>query len=185
MDDYTRFVSDVARRFRGRIKGYVIWNEPNLSFEWGGRAPDPASYTDMLCEAYHAIKSADPDALVVSAGLAPTNQDDAEAMNDRRFLEGMLEAGAADCFDVLGAHPTVSHTPRTIRATPMTGSTWRVSRIYAISWLSAAPSQTCVATEMGWTVNAVGESAWQTVTLQQQAEYLRTRSSGSDEIGRG
>ena len=51
MADYSRFVSDVARRFRGRIKGYVIWNEPNLSLEWGGRAPDPAGYTAMLCEA--------------------------------------------------------------------------------------------------------------------------------------
>ena len=174
MADYSRFVSDVARRFRGRIKGYVIWNEPNLSFEWGGRVPDPAGYTAMLCEAYRAIKSADPDALVVSAGLAPTNQDDAEAMDDRRFLEGMLEAGAADCFDVLGAHPYgFAYPPDDPRGAHDGLNLARIEDLRDLLVEHGAGAKPVWATEMGWTVNALGESAWQTVTPRQQAEYLQ------------
>ena len=47
--DYARFVSAVATRYRGRVKAYIIWNEPNLAQEWGGRRPDPAPVTWPCC----------------------------------------------------------------------------------------------------------------------------------------
>ena len=40
--DYEDFVGRVAERYRGRIKAYIIWNEPNLAIEWGGQPPVPA-----------------------------------------------------------------------------------------------------------------------------------------------
>jgi hypothetical protein len=104
-DDYAVFAGWVAQRYRRQIRGYIVWNEPNLAKEWGGRRPDPAAYTELLRRAYEAIKAADPEATVVSAGLAPTNHQDAEAMDDRAFLEAMYQAGAGAYFDVLGAHP--------------------------------------------------------------------------------
>jgi len=59
LDDYVRFVERVAERYRGRVLGYVIWNEPNLAADWGGRRPNPEAYTQMLCRAYQAVKRAD------------------------------------------------------------------------------------------------------------------------------
>jgi len=50
--DYAAFVGTVAQRYRGQIKGYIVWNEPNLAKEWGGQPPDPAAYTDLLRRAY-------------------------------------------------------------------------------------------------------------------------------------
>ena len=34
--DYGDFVAAVAARYKGKIKYYQIWNEPNLLGEWGG-----------------------------------------------------------------------------------------------------------------------------------------------------
>lgn len=115
---YADFVGAVAQRYRGHVLGYVVWNEPNLAAEWsrsGGALPDhwasfdgwvadPADYVGLLGLAYDRIRTADPKALVVTAGLAPTNEISARALDDRQFLRGMYAAGAADCFDVLSVH---------------------------------------------------------------------------------
>jgi hypothetical protein len=98
-----RFID--AQLYAGRIDAYEIGNEPNLIEEWG-RAPDPAVYAELLKVAYRQIKAADPDALVISAGLAPVAaSDDPHHLNDLAFLRGMYEHGAAEHFDVLGVHP--------------------------------------------------------------------------------
>ena len=102
--DFGRFCFVLADRYKGRIHAYQVWNEPNLSREWGDQMPDPIGYTALLKACYEGVKSADPDAIVVSAGLAPTCNDDAQATNDMAFLEGMYKAGAAAYFDVLGVN---------------------------------------------------------------------------------
>lgn len=94
-----------AQLYAGRIDAYEVGNEPNLIEEWG-KPPDPAAYAELLAIAYREIKAADPNALVVSAGLAPVNAlNDPHHLNDLAFLRGMLEHGAADHVDVLGVHP--------------------------------------------------------------------------------
>jgi hypothetical protein len=102
--DFGDFVFALASRYKGRIQAYQIWNEPNLSREWGNRPPNPTEYTALLKVAYEAIKRADPNALVISAGLAPTTRSDAVAMPDTYFVQGMYDAGAKPYFDLLGAH---------------------------------------------------------------------------------
>jgi len=171
--DYARFVGRVAERYRGRVLGYVIWNEPNLAIDWGGRPPDPAAYTDLLCAAYRAVKQADPSARVISAGLAPTNQNDARAMDDRLFLRAMLEAGAGACFDVLGAHPYgFGRPPDDPRGANEGLNLARIEDLREILLAYGLGHVPVWATEMGWTVDGRGDSAWQTVSEQQQAAYL-------------
>ncbi|MEJ5198172.1 MAG: cellulase family glycosylhydrolase, partial [Anaerolineae bacterium] len=72
---FADFAGQVAARYRGRIHAYQVWNEPNLAREWGGKRPDPAGYVRLLRLAYAAIKAADPNAIVVTAGMAPTTED--------------------------------------------------------------------------------------------------------------
>ncbi|MCO6450279.1 MAG: cellulase family glycosylhydrolase [Caldilineales bacterium] len=106
-DAFAEFAGEVARRYKGRIHAYQIWNEPNLSREWGNKAPDPASYAQMLRKSYQAIKAADPNAIVVTAGMAPTTADQFEAMYDTKFYDLMYQAmgGNSDgYFDMLGVH---------------------------------------------------------------------------------
>ena len=93
-----------AQLYADRIDAWEIGNEPNLIEEWG-RPPDPAAYARLLEVAYRKIKEADPDTIIVSAGLAPTNErNDPHHVNDLDYLRAMYEAGAADHFDVLGLH---------------------------------------------------------------------------------
>lgn len=104
--DFAAFVGKFVEHFRGRISSVIIWNEPNLAFEWGGRPPDPAAYTRLLAAAYQAAKAADPSVQVLAAGLAPTLAlpGDESAMSDLTFLEEMYAAGAAPFFDGLALH---------------------------------------------------------------------------------
>src|SRR5688500_2712903 len=48
LEDYGGFLYTLASRYRGRIRAYQIWNEPNVAIEWGQQAPDPAGYTRLL-----------------------------------------------------------------------------------------------------------------------------------------
>jgi polysaccharide biosynthesis protein PslG len=102
--DWTDFLSALAQRYRGRIQAYEIWNEPNLDREWGDKTPSPQAYTAMLRASYQAIKAADPQALVVTAGMSPTTTNNAQAIPDLDFIAGMYAAGARGSFDVLGVH---------------------------------------------------------------------------------
>ncbi len=104
LQDYTNFVSAVASRYKGRIRAYEIWNEPNLAREWCDQAPNAAQYVAMLKAAYSAIKQADANAWVISAGLSPTTRNDKVARPDVYFLQEMYDAGAAKYFDLLGVH---------------------------------------------------------------------------------
>lgn len=110
---FANFAAAVAQRYNcqpgavGCIHAFQIWNEPNLAREWGGVRPNPAQYVDFLRTAYRAVKNVSPNALVISAGMAPTGSNDNNAMPDDIFYEEMYKAMAGNsncCFDMLGVH---------------------------------------------------------------------------------
>jgi hypothetical protein len=104
--DFAAFAGAFAARYRGKVQYYQVWNEPNLSAEWGTRPPDPASYTALLRATYPAIKTADPAAQVLLAGLAPTLEPpgSAQGLRDTTFLEDVYAAGGQPYFDALAVH---------------------------------------------------------------------------------
>ncbi len=104
--DYARFAAAFAERYRGKVNHIVVWNEPNLAFEWGGRRPDPAGYVALLRTAYEAIHAANSEAVVLAAGLAPTTEspESGRAWDDLLYLQAMYDAGARPYFDALAAH---------------------------------------------------------------------------------
>jgi hypothetical protein len=171
---YTAFVGRVADRYRGRVLAYIVWNEPNLALEWEGKPPDPAGYASLLCAARPAIHSADPEALVVSAGLAPTNHTDRSALDDRLYLEAMYGAGAAGCFDVLGAHPYGFAYPPQDPHDAHDGLNFaRLADLRTIMVAEGDGDKPVWATELGWTTDpVVEEQQWLRVSEDQQARYL-------------
>lgn len=100
---YTDFVRTFTAHYRGRIAAVQIWNEPNLSEEWGGGL-NVIQYTDMLKRAYRAAKQGDPHVLVVSAAMAPTKATPPVGISDLTFYEQMYQAGAKGSFDVLAVN---------------------------------------------------------------------------------
>jgi hypothetical protein len=103
----------MARRYKGRIHAYEVWNEQNLWYEWGGRGRlNATQYVDLLKLSYQAIKASDPDAIVVSGALTPTGIDDGvTAYDDVRYLRMMYQAGLKDYADAIGAHPSGYNNP--------------------------------------------------------------------------
>jgi polysaccharide biosynthesis protein PslG len=100
-EDYGDFLYTLASRYRGKIRAYQVWNEPNLAIEWGQQAPDPEAYARLLGIAYRRIKEADPNAIVLSAAMAPTIEESDRALNELVFLQQMYDNGARGSFDVL------------------------------------------------------------------------------------
>lgn len=171
---YAAWVRRLAARYQGRVAAYVVWNEPNLAAEWAGQPPDPAAYVELLCAAWDAIRGADPHAVVVSAGLAPTNHADASAMDDRAYLQAMYAAGAAECFDVLGAHPYgFAYAPDDAHGAHDGLNLARLADLRAIMVANGDGHKPVWATELGWTTQAaVDEQRWLRVSEAEQARYL-------------
>jgi len=105
-DDFARFAAAFATHFHGRVDYIIVWNEPNLSQEWGYRVPDPAGYTELLRQAYVAVKQANPAVQVLGGALAPTlaPRGSEWGLDDLIYLQDMYDAGAADHFDILAVH---------------------------------------------------------------------------------
>jgi hypothetical protein len=173
LEDYEDFVRRVAERYRGRVRAYIIWNEPNLAIEWAGQRPDPIAFTRLLRVGYAAVKAADPDALVVAAGLAPTNSNDATALDDRLFLQQMYQVGAGAFFDILAAHPySFGQPPSAPQRDNEHPAFNRLAELRQIMLDNGDATKPIWITEMGWTVDPPPEQADIGVALGQQADYL-------------
>ncbi|MBI5958740.1 MAG: beta-galactosidase, partial [Chloroflexi bacterium] len=105
-DTFAAFVGAFVRRYEKQISAVIIWNEPNISREWGDRPVDPEAYTELLRVSYLAAHEASPNIIVMGGALAPTMEPEnsGAGMNEIRYLERMYEAGAADYFDAFSAH---------------------------------------------------------------------------------
>lgn len=169
LEAFLDFVHALAVRYRGYILGYIIWNEPNLAEEWGGWVAAPTQYVDLLCRAHAIVRQADPDALVIAAGLAPTNEFSPRAVDDREFLQQMMAAGAARCFDVLAAHDYGYGLPPDDPHGAHTGlNLARMMDLHDIL-VEAHATQPIWITELGYTVQP---GLHPHVSLDDQAAYL-------------
>jgi hypothetical protein len=101
---YAAFAATAARHYAALgVHSYEVWNEPNQSGAWTPK-PDPAAYTHLLRAAYPAIKSADPQATVLTGGTGPAPNDGTQ-IPPLDFLNAIYANGAAGSFDAVAQHP--------------------------------------------------------------------------------
>lgn len=103
---YAAFVGEVAALGPDAIE---VWNEPNIDREWPNGQVNGGNYTRLLAAAFNAIKSRNPNVMVVSGAPAPTGYWGtagcaAEGCNDDVFMQQMAAAGAANYLDCVGLH---------------------------------------------------------------------------------
>jgi len=98
---YAWFAYKAAERYKDYVRCWEVWNEPNTSGAWRPQ-PDAARYAKLLKHAYLAIKYADPNAVVVSGGLA---YGEAAQISPETFLQTLYKEGAGPYFDAVGSHP--------------------------------------------------------------------------------
>ncbi|RMG75596.1 MAG: hypothetical protein D6711_06140 [Chloroflexi bacterium] len=194
IQDYATFVGQVAAKMTqgGAIE---VWNEPNIDREWPNGRISGAEYTRLLAAAYNAIKTANPNVIVISGAPAPTGAEAAfpgAVVNDDNFMRQMRDAGAAAYMDCLGLHynegivsPTQnSGDPRPYYPTQYFGSMLaRGANIF--------PDRPVCWTELGYlSGEGMGEPippafSWaENVTVAQQAQWLAEAAQLSRQSGR-
>lgn len=121
--DFGTFAGTIAERYAGRVDAYEVWSMPNLRLNWINPAADvqettqdgetvqtpvnaglaPVRYIDLLEAAYAQIRAADAQAVVVTAGLAPTGLNDFyNSIDNFVFFEALLQQGALNFSDAMG-----------------------------------------------------------------------------------
>jgi polysaccharide biosynthesis protein PslG len=176
---WANYCATVATRYQGRIAAYQIWNEPNLAREWGDQRPDPAAYVALLAACSQAIRAADPQAVLISAGLAPTGNDDASAMRDDLFLDRMYRAGFQQYIDAVGVHATGYAAPDygPDDAERDGRGRWfsfrRIEDLRKIMIAHDDAARQMAVLEFGWTTDSINpDYAWFAVSEEKQAQYI-------------
>ncbi|HYO89288.1 MAG TPA: hypothetical protein VER79_11605 [Candidatus Limnocylindrales bacterium] len=175
--DFGRYCGAVAERYQGRVAAYQIWNEPNLSREWGGRQPDAAGYVLLLKACSEAIRAADPAAILISAGLAPTGNWDATATPDDLFLQQLYDAGFQQYVDVVGVHAPGYTAPDVAPEDAPGGNRFfsfrRVEDLRRIMVANGDAARQMAILEVGYTTDSVHpEMSWFSVSEEEQAQRL-------------
>jgi hypothetical protein len=192
--DYADFVYAFVARYAegspiGRVHAIQVWNEPNLTREWGAALPidgkSAADYVRLLDLAHKAAKGADPSIVVIAGSLSPTGWVGPEAMHDDRYLQAMFDAGLKGKYDVLGANanvqcPCVEHDPT---AAPPPGFSpaintpsfyfRRIEQLRQIMVANGDSNKQIWLMEFGWTTDQVNPSySWYATDETTKSELI-------------
>ena len=168
---FERVAHYLAARYRGRVAAWEIWNEPNCID--GCSNGSPQQYVQVLKAGYEGVKSADPDALVISGGVSG---------NDAGWIEKMYAAGAHGYFDALGVHP-YQEPANTPPDAPSGGIKYRLTSlplVRAQMVRNGDGDKSIWLTEFGWTTADTGpkigvNAATQGAYLTQSINLIRAR----------
>ena len=100
IEDWKNYVRTVATRYKGRIRYYEIWNEPNLSNFYSGTVDQMVT---LAREAYTILKEVDRTVKVVSPSVT--------GAFGIPWLEQYFIKGGANYTDIIGYHFYVFPAP--------------------------------------------------------------------------
>lgn len=139
--EYLSFLRHIARRYRGRVAAWEVWNEPNVPRSWRGT---PDQYADLLAAAYATLKDIDPDVLVVGPCAAgPGDLTDPTSLAALAWIERVLD-GRTPLFDVFSFHPYEGR-----RSPEQAGLVQTVQRLRHLLLTAGRPTRLWI-TEQGW-----------------------------------
>lgn len=134
--DWRNYVRTVAKRYKGRIRDYELWNESNIPGFFSGR---PEDMVELAREAYGILKAIDPENRLA----APATTGD---KSNLKWLDRYLGLGGKQYLDILSHHFYVAET----KPEAMLPYIERVRRIAARHGLSNIPLWN---TESGWWID--------------------------------
>jgi outer membrane protein assembly factor BamB len=95
LDLWARYVERTLSTFKGKIRYWQVWNEPNLSGFWKPE-PDPLAYTELLRRTYFAAKKVDPGIQIIGVNCSDI---------DLEFAERVFRYGGLKYCDILAFQP--------------------------------------------------------------------------------
>jgi hypothetical protein len=148
--DYARVARFSATKWRGKVAGWEVWNEPNSPGYLTGA--DPVAYTRLLQAAYPAFKAGDPAAPVITGGVE---------YNDTNWLTRMYNAGAKGYFDAIATHPYMGVADADPNVAD-DGTMWTFKHAAAVRQLMVARGDSAKKlwfTEFGWSSHPTAPGA--------------------------
>lgn len=164
MSEWDNYVRTLATRYKGRIRYWELWNEPNLKGFYTGSIPH---MVELAKAAYTILKQVDPsNELVSPAATAGYDSDPGPS-----WLERYLKAGGGRYADIIGYHMYVS--PKAPEAlVPL------VEKLKGIMSQNGVSDKPLWDTETGWFIqDSAGNvrspnSAWPVLPAQQAEGYV-------------
>lgn len=179
-DDFGDFIYTLVSHYRGRIRFYQIWNEPNIYPEWGVNPVSPEQYTELLKVGATRARQADPDVVIICGALAstialqPGAPPPNNALNDLLFLQRMYDAGAAPYFDIMAMQAYgLWSGPSDRRMQPRVINFGRPQFIRDLMVANGDAAKPIWISEMAWDAvpDSLADKRFGQVTPQQQARY--------------
>lgn len=110
--EFGNFARAAAERYYDKsVRGWEIWNEPNLNSYWKTATPnntlavDPAAYANMANAAAYQIRQV-TDAVITTGGLSPLFEPKPSVgMRQSDYLAQLLPLLDYRLFDAIGMHP--------------------------------------------------------------------------------
>lgn len=90
---FVNYAVKVAGRYKGKVKYWEVWNEPDSSTYWVDQ-DGLKSYCALLKNVYIAVKKTDPGCKILNGGLA----------NGLSSVNHLYDNGARNYFDILNIH---------------------------------------------------------------------------------
>jgi hypothetical protein len=187
--DYADFITAFASRYKqgskvGTVDAIEVWNEVNLTREWGDQpinAQQAADYVRLLTLAYRAAHAANPNVIVISAGLSPTGVHTRDADDDAEYMQWLFNAGLKGGvnYDVLGAHgntqaPCVACDLNSLSTFGDASFYFRrIEQLRAIQVKAGDADRQIWLLEFGWTADSIHPNyAWFAVSEDQKANNI-------------
>lgn len=125
------WVRTIATRYKGKIKFWEVWNEPDLADFYCG---SPDKLVDLARQVNLVVKQVDPTNRVLSPGFS--------GYAGEGYLDYYLSAGGAQYADILAYHFYVD--------TPEDNTNWRLTNILSTIRRYGVQSKPLWNTEQGW-----------------------------------
>ena len=169
-ETFARFAAAFAVRYQDSVRFYQIWDEPNIAPHWGNQLIDPVGYARLLRAAAIAVRAADPDAVILAAALAPTQDRGHTAIDEGFFLQRLYAAGAAPYFDAVLVQPFGFGTGPEDARSRVDALNFRRAAWVRQVMVAAGDGQTPVwAVRFGW--NRHVQDPWKTVSAANQLRF--------------
>lgn len=178
VENYAKYVSDMVRRYKDKVKCWEIWNEYNLTAFNNSLPPNATAeqktaaacnYAKLLRAAYNAIKAEDSESTVIGFAAAIGLAD--SSWSGLGFIDLVLkqDPSISDCFDAVSYHYYAA--ANTCGET--SGLVGTLEKLREILELNGCENKPVWITETGFTTgNYINETSSIGVSETNQANYL-------------
>lgn len=98
-DAWQAYLAKLATHFKGRVRHFEIWNEPDIDAFWGPKASNPADYAELVKLSAPVLRKHHSDAFIIGGVIAYSAR-----YCGFSFIDGALKSGMAEHVDAISYH---------------------------------------------------------------------------------